>query len=244
MGMMRPCPIRYGVKLGLSGDLYADNVVSLLHFDGAHNDVVPFYDEIATTGNLQANVGNNLSSTQVKYGATSLELSDVNAGTAPIKDFSSFTWEVDALFTIEGWFYFVDYYPSANSYLLRMDIDGYGITLCDVEIKATTKYLTLTGYGGGPVNTTTAMPIGAWTHMAITHDGATLRLFMDGVLIASFASVLPTGNPPLQVSAFYTSRRGSITRAFFGYVDDLRITYNVCRYSSNFTPPTEAFPNP
>ncbi len=35
----------------------------------------------------------------------------------------------------------------------------------------------------------------------------------------------------------------SLSGPFLGYIDDLRITKGIARYTTTFTPPTKAFPN-
>jgi hypothetical protein len=81
---------------------------------------------------------------------------------------------------------------------------------------------------------------GTWYHMAVTRSGGTLRAFLDGV--QQGATV--TGNTSnLNVTnGFYVGILNSsfapTTRTFAGYLDDLRITRGVARYTTNFTPPT------
>ena len=79
----------------------------------------------------------------------------------------------------------------------------------------------------------------AWHHIAVTRSGTTVRGFVDGVQIGSSATV----------STSFTARKtiagGQFRDNSFiqGYIDDLRVTKGVARYTANFTPPTAAFPN-
>jgi hypothetical protein len=73
-----------------------------------------------------------------------------------------------------------------------------------------------------------------WRHIALTRSGSTLRLFGEGTLYATATD-----------SGTYTV--GAISGIannvnFDGYFDDIRITKGVCRYTSNFTPPTGPHP--
>lgn len=78
-----------------------------------------------------------------------------------------------------------------------------------------------------------------WEYWALTRSGTTLRWFKNGVLDATGTNSgnIQSANP---FYIGYTNRYGSY---FNGNIDDLRITKGVCLYTTNFTPPSAAFPN-
>jgi hypothetical protein len=80
-----------------------------------------------------------------------------------------------------------------------------------------------------------------WHHMAVTRDGSgVLRTFLDGTVIASTSTstafAYPTG------SRFEIGKEANYASgAFTGYIDDVRVTKGVARYTGNFSVPTAAF---
>jgi hypothetical protein len=69
---------------------------------------------------------------------------------------------------------------------------------------------------------TGSLPLNTWTHLAATYDGATLRLYVDGVQVGSLAQ---TGN---MITSARTLRIGGNTvwgEYFTGLIDDVRV-YN------------------
>ena len=68
----------------------------------------------------------------------------------------------------------------------------------------------------------TAIPLGAWTHLATTYDGASQRLYINGVLVATRAQTgtIAVGNQPLRVGG-----NNSSGEFFRGLIDEVRI-YN------------------
>ena len=74
----------------------------------------------------------------------------------------------------------------------------------------------------GTIYGTAALAANTWTHLAVTYDGAALRLYVNGVLVSSLAvtGTLPTSTNPLQLGG------DSIYGQFFqGMIDEVRI-YN------------------
>jgi hypothetical protein len=85
----------------------------------------------------------------------------------------------------------------------------------------------------------------AWHHVAYARSGSSNYLFTDGVLRQTATDLTdfgPTrflwvGRNPAGVTS------SQLNQYLNGYIDDLRITKSVARYTANFTPPTAPFPD-
>jgi hypothetical protein len=93
------------------------------------------------------------------------------------------------------------------------------------------------------ITTATVNP-GAWTHLAVTRNGSTFTIYINGVEQTSY-----TGSPTTTASAIpdYTgaswiggNRWPSEGSMFNGYISDLRITRGQVLYGG-FEPPTQPF---
>jgi hypothetical protein len=90
---------------------------------------------------------------------------------------------------------------------------------------------------GQAVQTTTTLSTGQWYHLAFVNNNGSLAIYINGV---SSATGSVSGTP--QSSSSIPLTIGSTNSASFnGYIDDLRITKGVARYTATFTPPTKAF---
>jgi hypothetical protein len=77
-----------------------------------------------------------------------------------------------------------------------------------------------------------------WTHYAVTRQGNTFRTFQNGIQISTFtsAATLPAGVGPLEIGRY-------VGTYYFkgGYIDELRITKGVARYTGSFVTQSTAF---
>jgi len=83
--------------------------------------------------------------------------------------------------------------------------------------------------------TSNTIPLNTWTHIAMTCDGSTNRLFINGVLGASVAVGSPTG--PSSPGTFCIGGRYG-NQMFTGYLSNIRVVSGAALYTANFTPPT------
>jgi hypothetical protein len=88
----------------------------------------------------------------------------------------------------------------------------------------------------------TAPSAGTWYHVALVRDGTTFKLYLDGVAAASAptsSATVKTTSDPVVIGGVRAS--GSTFAQWDGWIDDIRITKGVARYTANFTPPTAEF---
>ena len=80
-----------------------------------------------------------------------------------------------------------------------------------------------------------------WIHLAAVRNGNTLTLYVDGTSQASATvsgSLYENTSDPLVAGAAIS---GSASNYLNGYIQNVRITKGLARYTSNFTPPTTEF---
>lgn len=100
--------------------------------------------------------------------------------------------------------------------------------------------------GTGPYIVGGTIAANQWQHVALVRQGSNMRAYINGVQAGSTYNI---GNTPIN-TIVDNIRIGRDTASFNcnapleGYIDELRITKGVARYTSNFTPPGSAFPDP
>jgi hypothetical protein len=87
------------------------------------------------------------------------------------------------------------------------------------------------------ITSSTSLSNNVWTHVAVSRIGTTMRMFFNGVQVASATNSTTYG---VSTAVTYVASNGS-TNYFLGYLQDLRVTRGLGRYSGAFTPPAAAF---
>lgn len=87
---------------------------------------------------------------------------------------------------------------------------------------------------------TTTLAANVWQHVALTRSGTSTRLFLDGVqegatYTDSTNYTCPANRP------FFGIGQDSASGPFNGWLDEIRISKGVARWTANFTPPTGAY---
>lgn len=174
----------------------------------------------------------HLSTTQKKFGNTSLALDGIGDYiTHPTAlDFAFGT----GAFCLEAWIYNTNQ-PVANQIIFDFRNTNLEVTPT-FYINATTNTLRLAVNGSAVIDSVSAIPLNTWTHIALARSGTSTKMFINGTQAGStYTDTNDYLQGPLTLGA-----RFDFTTPFAGYIDDVRISKGVARYTSNFLAPTSA----
>jgi hypothetical protein len=234
-------------RIDPEGDVHFSKVAALLPFDGT-NGATSTTDSSNSNHTVTFGGDAEISTAQSKFGGSSLSLD----GSGDYVDLPQSTNNLQLLdFTVECWFRFNSGAGSNTmgiwgSYYTTPT--GKGLWMTHHPPVGDQLYFQV-HYGSSNwaylnwnQGTRTALSNNTWYHAAVTRQGSTWRMFLNGSLEDSMtlnSNVTDSGS---------TTRLGSAgpsdTSYLNGYIDDFRITKGLARYTSNFTPPTSAHPTP
>ena len=216
------------------GDVHFPKVSLLLPFDGS-NGATSTSDNSNNNSTVTFVGTSQISTAQSKFGSSSM-LFDGNSDylTVTNSSFSSLNTS-GSTFTIEFWVYFssitgdqspVNNYSGSSGGLLINKNSSHVITV------------NLSG-DGADITGTTTVSAGQWYHIALSGSSGSYKLFLNGTQEGStYTGSLGGGSSTYQIGAFYWS--STFYYGVNGYLDDIRFTAGLARYTSGFTPPTTA----
>jgi hypothetical protein len=219
------------VVSGAAYDPYWDNVVLLLKGEGADGSAT-FIDSSESSHVVSVSTGARISQDEAKFGSTSMYFN--GAGGATVSEINDFNFGSED-FTIE---FFVLKTAAGDATLVSRWGSNDSSSVFEIIIYNNRMYFQTPNQNS---NTTTLPPIGAWCHVAFCRNGGTAKGFINGVEVVVNASYSTTPLPSLATPLGIGVRPNGLF-PLQGYIDELRITKGVARYTANFTPPTAPFP--
>ena len=207
------------------------NTSLLLNFTNAAIIDNTAKNDLETVGNAQ------ISTAQSKFGGGSISTGATSGSNCLTAAASPLFQMMTGNFTIEGWFL-----PDSGT-------TGTERTFYIQGVNTTGGLALFVGTGGarfranGQTDLVYSGTISSsvFTHIAFVRNGNTRLIFVNGTQVAS--DTLSFNNNDLTtVDIGAPAKNAQDVYRYYGYIDDLRITKGIARYTSNFTPPTAAFP--
>ena len=221
------------------GDVYFPQTKLLLPFDGA-NGATTTSDLSNRNATVTFNGNASLSTAQSKFGGSSLYL----AGTGDSVSISDTYWNTainSGDFTIELWVRFTGNDNSQTVHTRTAGNNGWGVQRYGTASLQGQIIFWFHDSGGWQYlnysqGTRTTVSEDTWYHVVVTRNSNTWKLFLDGTAedtITNSNSIVASTEGKLMID-------DNASYNLTGYLDDIRITPGIARYTSNFTPPTTA----
>jgi len=192
------------------------------------------FNALETVGNAQ------IDTSVVKFGSGSLEF-DGSGDSLIMNGGENFAYGTGD-FTIEMWFYLNSFAHTYNSLYDARPTSGNGAYV-HIAIENNGKIYLFVNSGLVIQSSTSAVSTGQWYHVALARSGTSSKMFLNGSQIGSTYTDTTNYLNPANRPIIANTEAGNAS--IDGYIDDLRITKGIARYTSNFYPnfvPTNPLP--
>jgi hypothetical protein len=192
--------------------------------------------DLAMMNNLETGGNAQVSTSVKKYGTGSLAFDgtgDWLISNPPTTDLYAFG---TGAFTIEFWLY-LNATQTSIMYDSRPNLANGAYPTIYVDSNSI-RYYTNTSI----VITGATLSNSTWYHIALCRSGTSTKLFVDGTQSGSTYTDSTVYLNAAQRPIFGTDGYSINTNNLNGYIDDLRVTKGVARYTTTFTPPAAALP--
>jgi hypothetical protein len=216
------------LSLALDYDPFWSNVVLAMHMD----DLTDLKGHTITNTN---SISNN--TTTYKYGTAAAAL--VSASSKYLSSANSSDWNFSGGdFSVELW---VNFSSTGSMAFAGQNISGSYSWIFALYNGNTLRFAYSTnGSSTTLVDASFTPTTGVWYHLAAVRSGSSINTFVNGTLSGS-ASISGSLYSSTDVLAIGRNSDAGGTWYLNGYLDDLRITKGVARYTGNFVPPQAAF---
>lgn len=221
----------------MSSDPHWNNVIIFLQGEGLNNGLISneISDPVSNSLIVSGNSSVYLSNARAKYGSHSIFFNKLQSEILP--KMSNQTFSISD-FTFEFWAY-VENAISGGTFAGLVGQKNNTVGTFRLSFLPNTGYFqTLVGNMNSP---TTVCPTGQWFHYAVTRQGSSVRVFVNGIL--NHTGTSSTIIPISLTSKLRLGNGGGTTTWLNGYMDTIRFTNGIARYTTNFNPETDTYLN-
>jgi len=231
-----------GGGVGLPSDPSFSYVSFLSHFDGANNGVNNVFDDSSSSNHTITANGNVTQGSFGPFARPDGEWAVAFDGSGDYLTLPANSLDVsNNNFTLESWVY-----PTVTGQQCVVGAvkngDGSGSYMMNINYNSA-QVRFFCRYNGGTVLSYNVgsgdFPTNAWTHLAVTRDGANLRVFINGTQVGTTNTTLGSfaiDNASLNGNIYYIGRTTDGASQFNGNMSNLRVVIGTAVYTSDFTP--------
>jgi len=216
------------------GDVYFPQTELLLPLEGTNGATTTSDSSNRNRSIVFAGTGGSISSAASKFGNTSVLFN--SAGHSRLQVSVDSTLNATGDFTLEAWIYdtSTDGYPT---FCWNSASTGVYVYLGNNATSGSNKVVRMWSNNSVTVFST-ELPQSQWYHFALVRSGTSVKVYINGTADATVRT--DSGTFLFGDTSTLEIGSQSTTYPFNGYMDDIRMTKGVARYTSNFTPPTSA----
>ena len=234
MNLTKPRLDQFKITGSTVGDVYFPQTELLLPLEGTNGATTTSDSSNRNRSIVFAGTGGSISSAASKFGNTSVLFDSTGYSRLDVSVDSTLNAAGD--FTLEAWLY--DTSTSGYPLFCRNSVSaGVYVYLGNNATSGSNKVVRMWSNNSVTVFST-ELPQSQWYHFALVRSGTSVKVYINGTADATVRTDSGTflfgDTSTLEIGSHSTQY------PFNGYMDDIRMTKGVARYTSNFTPPTSA----